>query len=126
MLVGKLEEVSIPHEPGTVFKIRLLSGDELDEAADVKQRTLIERVQGLDLSTIRDNNRAPTVADVDPADQYDKFTCINYALVEWSYEEPCVPANKKKLDAKTRDFIYDVIIKKNVRSAGESLASVSS
>lgn len=149
-LVGKDQVVrDVPHEEGQSFTFRLLSGPELDEAQEVEQQRqmgmlkhispeVVQQIiqRGGQTAILTDDQRAAlrergVDADVveevvkreERAAQFDKDTLVLYGLSAWSYDEDCDDTNKRRLDARTRDWAATEIVKMNTRSVGEGIAS---
>ena len=123
-LIGKDEiVVDVPHEEGTTFTFRLLSGPELDQAQETEQKRQLRMLREMEPEVIeRIMNRAGKEKSK-RTETYDKDTLIAFGLIAWTYPEDCTDDNKTRLDAQTRDWTAAEVIKMNTRSAGEGLAS---
>jgi len=124
-VTDKQIERDIPHEPGQRMTFRPLSGDELDEAERAATRHVVESVAGIDLSGIKRPDEEPSQEDRRHT-QYDASIIVKYGVVAWSYEFECNNANKRLLDAHTRNWARDVILEMNTRSEEERGNSVAS
>ena len=123
-LVGKTTEwKEVPHERGTRFEFRELSGIERDEAIQAATQRALESVRGLDLAALQGLRRDEVSEDERRETSYDAWTLIRYALVGWSYDEPCDDANKRLLNPPTWDWARETIIEMNTRTEAEKKGS---
>lgn len=117
-------QMDIPHEPGEWVKLRLLTGREMDLAQEARSDRLIDRVAGMGDALM--GLRTPT-SDQRPDDSlesrrqvYDPDPLINSALVGWSYDADPGDDPAGLLDARTRDWLWGVIVEANTRPPAPS------
>ena len=114
----------IPHEAiaREWVELKKLSGAQMDDADQVNTAKAMERIGPIMAALGPDALKAQAQAkDEDPDDiktrraGYDPATLINYALLGWSYDEEITPENVSRLDAITRDWLWDTIVEENTR-----------
>jgi len=103
------QTLELPHEPGTTITVRMLSGEQLKAARQVKVKQSLQTIvdlQGLDLTQLQ-TAAAESAKDLeaDPLAEYDVRTLVHAAVVAWSYAEPVTPENVSALDEVTQDYI---------------------
>jgi hypothetical protein len=121
--------VDIPHErdesnggPHWV-EIRKISGSELDEAAQTRQLSVLQRMGSL----IKDMQGVKAPDDTEEErlrkntlearrETWDPEVLIKYALVSWSYTDTIPDNPGAVLDAVTRDWLWETIVEENTRA----------
>ena len=147
-LTSKLtEEISLPHEPGTIITIRKLSGPQIDRAREIRAEKVqeggfkaIQRLTalGTDVSEALWASRKPTAEqppeiaeaiseaeaitsetglELDPLLIYDRDTLLLCGIVAWTYPEPVTPEHILDLDAETCDYVARAIAPQARREA---------
>lgn len=121
MLAGRKEKRDVPHEEGTWFEFRTLSGRELDEAQEAATEKALRSMKAMGpeiIAAIQEMNKGQQAKT---ADSFDPDTLVRLALVAWSYPEPCNDEHKALLDGRTRDWAAAQIVEMN--TLGESTGS---
>lgn len=126
-----LEWVDVPNEVGAEFRLRPLSGGELDQCDEEGTRRvgkqlaamsgadpeMLKELMSSDVEETRQQRRS------DPTFGLDLSAVVRYGLQEWrggSYEGvECSAEEKAGLDAKTRDWAAGWIATRSRRPAGE-------
>jgi hypothetical protein len=108
MITSKVtKQVSIPHEEGEWFRFRMLSGKQLEEAADRIQAKYLSTVKTIGMENIRAfqdeaTDEAEPKAKSDPSNAYEVDTILRYGVIAWSYQEKLSPQTLGDLDDVTR------------------------
>ncbi len=110
MLTNQVTQIlELPHEPGTTITVRMLSGEQLKHARQVKVKQSLQTVvdlQGLDVSKIAEAARESNAElEADPLAEYDIGTLVHASVVGWSYDAPVTPENVSALDEETQDYL---------------------
>lgn len=113
----------IPHEPGQWVMLKQLNGAQMDVADQAQTAKVMERLGPILKALGPDaNQQSQAQAEAQDPDDikvrragYDPETLIQYALDDWSYEQPMIPENIARLDAFTRDWLWDTIVEANTR-----------
>ena len=141
MIVGNNPiPLNVPHEPDNIIIIRNLSGFELDEAQEIASDKALKKYTSMRefMDTVSDDDAAQRRAQEMVSDgaqpvrdiklDYDKEYCITNSIIGWSgpnYDGVELNhINKCQLDKSTNDWLFDLIIKRNVVTQGESVTSV--
>jgi hypothetical protein len=114
--VSKFEPLTHPHEEGVVVNVRPLRGTEMDEAFDVKVKRTVT-MWGATLEVLSGLTRTRDQEDSlqSRMQRYDASTLLKYAIVSWSYEESVTPEKIDNLDAVTRAWLFEEVVKRNTR-----------
>ena len=112
-------KVDIPFEPGEWIKLRPLSGREMDQARAARLSYHADQFEKFSamLSSLPQNG-ASAAPDDNPESRreaYDPDTLICFAVREWSYTAPITDDPASLLDARTRDWLWTVIVEQNTR-----------
>ena len=124
MLTSKItQELPLPHEPGAVITVRLLSGEQLKRARQARAREALkaygELSASVDLSTLPSQAQdSAAVLEADPLASYDVGTLLAAGIVAWTYEEPVTPETIADLDEVTMDYVARALLPP-ARSEGE-------
>lgn len=124
-LVTKITRIlEVPHEPGETITIRHLSARQLEEAREARVNAAIDRMrhQGAELVKVfHDAGREQLekaagvksedvdAALEDPLNDYDRFTLLMHAVVDWTYEQkvPKNPFDRKELIGELDEVTVD-------------------
>ena len=107
------ERVDIPHEPDQWVELRPLTGIQMQEAADIRTQKTLSRLSDLFTKVDPKTFQKAQSGAEEETQQYDEETLISYAVVGWSYEEPCTGPNKELLDSTTRAWLAKEIESRN-------------
>lgn len=117
------DEISLPHETGTIITIRMLSHGALKKARDNRLKELAQMIGGIDFGSIKREETTETEVEADPLAGYDITTVLHKGIKSWSYEEKCNPENIDELDDVTAEYIAKAIINLSRRTVAEGEAS---
>lgn len=114
--VKRSETLDHPYEDETVT-IRPLRGTEMDEASDVRVKKTVE-MWGATLEVLQglmkpQGEQEDTIAI--RMKNYDASTLLKYAIVSWSYSETVDAAQIDNLDAITRAWLHEEVVRRNTR-----------
>lgn len=133
-----LEWIPVPGEEGAEFRMRPLSGGELDQCDEEGTRRVgkqLAAMSGADPEMLKelmsdDVEEKRQQRRDDPTFGLDLSAVVRYGLQEWrggSYDGvECSPEEKVTLDAQTRDWAAGLIASRSRRPAGEGQDSVPS
>lgn len=117
--VNKTTVLEHPSEAGVTFVVRSLRGTEMDEAADIRvQRTLVdwgETLEAIQKYTKVQQQQQQEDNLENRVRKYDGTTLLKYALVGWSYSETVTVEQIQNLDAVTRQWLVEEVVKRNTR-----------
>ena len=129
MLTSRMTQtLDIPGEPGQTVTIRKLSFGAIDEAKDVFENRMLTKakaVGGIEMPDLTAEQIAAAREASTPMSNLDRATVIKHGVIGWTYDAPCIDANKADLDESTAEWLFDQIVAHSLRSADEGEASAS-
>jgi hypothetical protein len=93
----------------------------MDQAQESRTQKMMLRLEAMgDLVKNLPAQEAPKAPDslTVRREAYDPDILIDHAVTGWSYQEPLNGAASQQLDARTRDWLWSVIVEANTRPPG--------
>jgi hypothetical protein len=120
LISRKARPLAVPGEDGEYIEIRSLTGAEMDEAQESRTQKMLLRLEAMgDLVKNLPAQEARAVDTLEARrEAYDPDILIDHAVTGWSYQEPLNGAASQQLDARTRDWLWSVIVEANTRPPG--------
>lgn len=121
-------KLDVPHEPGESIWVRPLPWSELRKAKELVVDAFLNKISsmpGFMDQMMKDSDGRKSGKEIDPEDEYDNTALLVAAVAKWSYPETVAAENIEGLDPKTKAWLLQEVIQRNILTETQGEVSAS-